>query len=113
VRAVGLGDFHHRQHVTDRIHPGTAVFGRDLDAHQAVFAQGADVLQREFAGAVVVFGAGRDLLPRDAAGHVLQHQLLFAETKLHGALRIVAIDTNCTAGASQTPPSRWLPLDIA
>ena len=63
--------------------PGAAVFGRHLDAHQAVLAEGADVLERELAGAVVVLGAGRDLFLRDAARHVLDHQLLFGEAKIH------------------------------
>jgi hypothetical protein len=44
-----------------RTQPGpcrAAVFGRHFDAHQAVLAQQADVVQRELAGAVMVLRAG-------------------------------------------------------
>ena len=85
VRAIGLGDLDHRQHVADRVHARAAVFGRHLDAHQPVLAERADVLERKLTGTVVVLGAGRDLFLRDAARHVLNHQLLFCEAEIHGA----------------------------
>ena len=43
-----------------------------------------DVRRGELAGAVEVLGGGRDLLLRDPAGHVLDHQLLFGESEVHG-----------------------------
>ena len=89
VRRIGVGDLDHGQHIADRIHAGTAVFGRHFDAHQAVFAQRADVRQREFAGGIVVFGARRDLFLRNAARHVLDGQLFFGECKVHGRSRLV------------------------
>ncbi len=73
MRAVGRGDFDHRQRVADRVHAGAAVFDRHLDAHQAVFAQQADIFEREFAATVELLGAGRDLFLRDAARHILDH----------------------------------------
>ena len=84
VRGIAGGDLDHRQHVGDRVHAGAAVFGRHFDAHQAVLAQQADVLQRELADPVEMLGAGRDLLLRDAPRHVLDHQLLFGESEIHG-----------------------------
>jgi hypothetical protein len=84
MRGIAGRDLDHRQHIADRIHAGAAVFGGHFDRHQPVFAEGADVVDRKFAGAVVVLGAGRDLLLRDTAGNVLNHQLLFGEAKVHG-----------------------------
>ena len=84
MRRIGVGDLDHGQHIADRIHAGTAVFGRHFDAHQAVLAEGTDVLEREFARAVVVLGAGVDLFLGDPARHVLDHQLLFGESEIHG-----------------------------
>jgi hypothetical protein len=86
VGGVGGGDLHHRQHVRNRVHARTAVFGRHFDAHQAVLAQQADVVQRELAGAVMVLRAGGDLFLRDAPRHVLQHQLLFGKAEIHNTL---------------------------
>jgi hypothetical protein len=85
MRGIGRGDLDHRQHVADRVHPGAAVLGGDLDAHQAVLAEGPDVVERELPGAVDVLGAGRDLFQRDPAFDVLDHQLLFGETEIHAA----------------------------
>ena len=102
VSAIGLGDFDHRQHIADRVHAGAAVFGRYLDAHQAVLAEGTDVVERKFAGLVVMLCAGRDLLLRDAAGHVLNHQLFFCEAKIHGRVLGYEIETNIvTVGLAQ------------
>jgi hypothetical protein len=83
VRGVAGGDLDHGQHVGHRVHARAAVFGRDFDAHQAVLAQGADVLEGELAAAVEVFGAGGDLFARDAPRDVLDHQLLFGEAEIH------------------------------
>ena len=83
---------------------------------KAVLAEGADVLEREFAGLVVVLGARRDLLLRDAAGHVLDHQLLFGEAKIH----VGTSSTNwfrparhCTGARWITPPSQATPVPAA
>jgi hypothetical protein len=38
----------------------------------------------------VVFGAGGDLVLGDAAGRVLDHQLLFGESEIHGRSSIDA-----------------------
>lgn len=51
---VGGGDLHHRQHVRNRVHARATVFGGYFDAHQAVFAEQADVVQRELAGTVMM-----------------------------------------------------------
>jgi hypothetical protein len=84
MRGVAGGDLDHRQHVADRVHAGAAVLLGHLDAHQAVLAQQLDVFQREFAGPVEMLGAGRDPFLGDPAGHVLDHQLLFGVSEIHG-----------------------------
>ncbi|KAG0898994.1 hypothetical protein G6F32_017356 [Rhizopus arrhizus] len=83
---VGGGDLYHRQHVRYRVHARSAVFGRHFDAHQAVLAEQADVVQRELAGTVVMLRTRGDLLLRDAPRHVLQHQLLFSKAEIHNTL---------------------------
>jgi len=65
---------------------GSTVFGRHFDAHQAVLAQQADVVERELAGTVMVLRARGDLLLRDAPRNVLQHQLLFGKAEIHNTL---------------------------
>lgn len=84
--AVAGGDFNHGKHIGDRIHAGATVGFGNLDSHQAVFTQQADVVQWKFAGAVMVFSAGRDFLLRDATCHILNHQLLFSEVEIHNRL---------------------------
>lgn len=83
---VGGGDLDHRQHVRNRVHARATVFGRHFDAHQAVLAQQADVVERELAGTVMVLRARGDLLLRDTPRNVLQHQLLFGKAEIHNTL---------------------------
>ncbi|MNS66576.1 hypothetical protein D3C72_997960 [compost metagenome] len=86
MRSITGGDLHHRQHVRDRVHACATILGRHFDAHQAVLAQQADVVQRELARTVMVFRTRGDLFLRDATRHVLQHQLLFGKAEIHNTL---------------------------
>ncbi len=101
--AVGGRDLDHRQHIADRIQTGAAILVRHLDAHQAVLAKQADVVDRKLAAAIERLGARRDLLLRDPAGDVLYRQLLLGELKIHVALLESNQSVDCNgAGSSQT-----------
>ena len=100
MRAIGRGDFDHRQHVADRIEAGAAVFVRHFDAHQAERAHLLDRLERKFAALVEFGGDRRDALLREIAGDGLDRQLVFGETEIHDLPRLGS------GGTAFTPPLR-------
>ena len=66
-----------------------------------MFSSGNSPVRSWYSALGAIFSLG------DAPGHVLDHQLLFGESEIHGALRIVAIDTNCTGSRHcKTPGPR-------
>ena len=86
------GHLDHRQHVGDRVHARAAVLVGHFDAHQAVLAEHLHVLDGEVTGPVVMLGAGCDPFLGDPSRDVLDHQLLFAETELHGVQLLLEND---------------------
>ena len=102
AQGIGGRDLDHRQHVGHRIHARAAVFGRHLDAHQAVLAQGADVVQRKLAAAIELLRGWCDHLLGDATGHVLDHQLFVGEAEIHGHLLQAA--AHCTGRPASAQP---------
>ena len=81
---VGGRDLDHRQHVGDRVHAGTAVRLRHLDAHQSEPAHLADVLQRKLALRIQLGRHRRNALLREITGDRLDRQLVFGKTEIHG-----------------------------